>query len=425
MSNKIFSASDARKFARRRLPRIIFDFIDGNAGEERACALNVEAIEALRLLPKVLVNVEDRKHQKTLFGQTWKLPFGVAPMGMCNLTWPGADEMLARAASQYDIPLALSTMSSSNIETTAERAGEHAWFQLYVGQSEEVAYHLVDRAAAVGYSKLILTVDVPVIGVRPREQRNGFQSPFQIRPKQFIDFALHPRWSLTTLLTGLPKLANVNVAGGREFKRDEKRGSVDWNFLARLRDRWKGQLIVKGVLGCEDAVRLRDAGADAVYVSNHGGRQFDSAPAAIQMLPQIRSAVGPDYPLLFDSGVRDGEGVIKALALGADFVFIGRPFLYAMGADGYSGLEQMIEMLRSQIDIGLICGDNLTARPQQYRCCRKSGRQSAPIIHYYLTVVCVMARVSSKHSHWVPISCLSAARSCTRWEPTVIQGWSR
>lgn len=353
MGNKIFSASDARKYAKRRLPRMIFDFIDGSAGEERACALNVEMIEALRMLPRVLVNVENRNHQKALFDQTWNLPFGIAPMGMCDLTWPGADAMLARAARQYGIPLVLSTMASSSIETTAERAGEHAWFQLYVGQSEEVAYHLIERAETVGYTNLILTVDVPSIGSRPREERNGFQSPFRIGPKQFLDFALHPRWSLTTLKTGLPKLANVNVAGGKQFKRNEARGLVDWDFLARLRERWPGKLIVKGVLGCEDSVRIRDAGVDAVYVSNHGGRQLDSAPAAIQVLPRIRAAVGPDFPLLFDSGVRNGEAVIKALALGADFVFIGRPFLYAIGADGYAGLQQMIELIRSQIDISL------------------------------------------------------------------------
>ncbi len=353
MGNKIFSASDARRLAKRRLPRMIFDFIDGSAGEERACALNVETIEALRMLPRVLINVEDRNYQKTLFEQNWNLPFGIAPMGMCDLTWPGADAMLARAARHYGIPLVLSTMSSSSIESTAERAGEHAWFQLYVGQSEEVAYHLIERAETVGYTNLILTVDVPSIGSRPREERNGFQSPFRIGPRQFLDFALHPQWSFTTLKTGMPRLANVNVPGGQQFKRNEARGLVDWDFLARLRERWPGNLIVKGVLDCEDAVRIRDAGVDAVCVSNHGGRQLDSVPAAIQMLPRIRAAVGADFPLLFDSGVRNGEGVLKALASGADFVLIGRPFLYAMAADGYPGLQQLIELFRSQIDNSL------------------------------------------------------------------------
>jgi len=353
MSNKIFSLSDARKYAKRRMPRMTFDYIDGSAGDERACALNVESIEAIRMLPRVLLNVENRSLQKRLFDEDWQLPFGIAPMGMCDLTWPGADAMLARAARQYGMPVVLSTMASSSIEITAERAGDHAWFQLYVGESEEVGMHLVERAAAVGYRNLILTVDVPEIGSRPREKRNGFQSPVRIGPKQFIDFALHPEWSLRTLASGVPTLANVNVAGGKAFKRNEARGKVDWAFLERLRERWKGRLIVKGVLNAEDAVRIRDSGADAVYVSNHGGRQLDSAPAAIQMLPRVRAAVGPDYPLLFDSGVRNGEAVIKALALGADFVFIGRPFLYAMGADGYAGLQQMVELIRSQVDISL------------------------------------------------------------------------
>ena len=353
MARKIFSLADARKYARRRMPRMTFDYIDGSAGDERACALNVERIDALRLMPRVLVNVEHRNQKKDVFDNTWDLPFGIAPMGMCNLTWPGADAMLARAAKQYGIPLVLSTMASSSIETTVERAGEHAWFQLYVGQSEEVANLLVERAETVGYTRLVLTVDVPEIGYRPREHRNGFKSPIYIGPKQFFDFAFHPRWSLTTLMNGVPTLANVNVAGGKEFKRNEARGKVDWAFLERLRERWPGKLIVKGVLGEEDALRIRDAGVDAVYVSNHGGRQLDSAPAAIDMLPRIRAAVGPDYPLLFDSGVRNGEAIIKALALGADFVFVGRPLLYAMGAGGYEGLQQMIELLRSQIDIGL------------------------------------------------------------------------
>ena len=353
MSNKIFSVADARKYARRRMPRMTFDYVDGSAGDENACRLNIQCFEDLRLMPRVMVNVEQRSCKKQLFDETWQLPFGIAPMGMCDLIWPGADEMLARAARKYGIPLVLSTMASSSIETTAERAGENAWFQLYVGTSLDVAFDLVDRAAAAGYRNLVLTVDVPEIGSRPREKRNGFQSPIRIGPKQFIDFALHPEWSLRTLCSGVPKLANVNLPGGKEFKRDEARGKVDWAFLDRLRAHWKGRLIVKGVLDRDDARRVRDSGADAVYVSNHGGRQLDSAPSAIQVLPAIRTAVGPDYPLLFDSGVRNGESVVKALALGADFVFIGRPFLYAMGADGYVGLQQTIELIRSQMDISL------------------------------------------------------------------------
>ena len=354
MPKNIFSLSDARALAKWRMPKMMFDYIDGSAGNETACDLNCSALQKIRLLPRVLVNTERRNLGKTLFDRHWPLPFGVAPMGMCDLTWPGADAMLANAAKNFDIPLVLSTMASSSIETTRNRAGENAWFQLYVGESEEVADDLVDRAEASGYEVLILTVDVPEIGARPREQRNGFQAPLRIGARQFLDFAIHPQWSLTTLLKGVPRLANVSPsAGSRKFQRNENRGRVDWHYLDRLRKRWSGKLIVKGVLGPEDAVRIRDADVDAVYVSNHGGRQLDSAPAAIQMLPLIRAAVGAGYPLLFDSGIRDGECVLKALALGADFVFLGRPLLYAMGALGDRGLTEMIELISRQIDIAL------------------------------------------------------------------------
>ncbi|MFT5221087.1 MAG: isopentenyl diphosphate isomerase/L-lactate dehydrogenase-like FMN-dependent dehydrogenase [Planctomycetota bacterium] len=351
---KIFSLSDARRLAKRRVPKIMFDYVDGAAGDEIGNELNCNRIDRIRMMPRVLVNTETRNLGRKVFGREWSLPFGIAPMGMCNLTWPHADRWLAEAAHRYDIPLVLSTMASSSIEVTRERAGDNAWFQLYVGQSIEFADELVDRAEKVGYETLMLTVDVPQIGPRPREQRNGFKAPLKIGVKQFFDFATHPQWSLTTLALGTPKLANV-VAGGeaKNFSRNESRGKVDWAFLDRLRKRWKGNLVVKGVLNGEDAVRIRDAGVDAVYVSNHGGRQLDSAPAAIDCLPRIRDAVGDGYPLFFDSGIRNGDGVIKALALGADMVFIGRPLLYAMGGAGEKGLQEMIELIRGQIDIGL------------------------------------------------------------------------
>ncbi len=336
------------------MPKIIFDYVDGAAGSEYACELNTKLLDCVRMLPRVLVNVDDRKLSKTMFDREWGLPFGIAPMGMCDLTWPGADKMLAAAAVKYNIPIALSTMASSNIEDTYERAGENAWFQLYVGQSEEVAFNLVSRAETSGYETLILTVDVPVIGPRLREQRNGFQSPLKIGPRQFFDFATHPQWSIRTLLAGVPELAN-NSGRNNEGRivRNDNRGRIDWNFLDRLRQRWRGKLIVKGVLSGQDAVRIRDADVDAIYVSNHGGRQLDSAPAAIQMLPVIREAVGSDYTVIFDSGVRNGEAVIKALALGADFVMLGRPLLYGIGAAGEAGLAGVIELFIGQIDTTL------------------------------------------------------------------------
>ena len=349
-SRQIHCAEDARARRRRRMPRMMFDFVDGAAGEEQAARRNHEAIGRLRLQPRVLVDVDRRSLATRFLGRDMGLPFGIAPMGMCDLAWPGADRALAAEALRREIPLCLSCAASSTLEQVQALSAGRAWFQLYVGQSLPSAMAMVDRAPAAGYEVLVLTVDVPQVARRVRDLRNGFRVPFRIGPRQFLDFACHPRWSLETLLHGVPRPRNYDTpAGGGGFARDDSRGGTDWAFLDRLRSHWRGKLVVKGVLQADDALRIRDAGADAVYVSNHGGRQLDAAPAAVDILPRIRAALGPDYPLLFDSGLRSGEGIVKALALGADFVMLGRPLLYALGADGARGLATLIDILAEEI----------------------------------------------------------------------------
>ena len=348
-------SEDARQVARRRLPRMLFDFIDGGAGEERATRRNREALHRIELLPRVLVNVEERRIACDVLGRRWGLPFGIAPMGMCDLAWPGTDRAFGDAARDFSIPHCLSTAASTSLEDCRARAGDDAWFQLYVG-APEIGWDLVRRALDVGYEHLVLTVDTPILSRRRRELRRGFQVPFRLGPSQALDFALHPRWSLTTLLRGVPRFANNRPDRGgsvRAFDRSRSRGGVDWTFLDALRDRWPHRLIVKGVMAPADAVRIKDAGADAIYVSNHGGRQLDSAPAAIDALPGIRRAVGPDYPLVFDSGLRDGEDIVKAYALGASCVMLGRPFLYAAAAGGRAGVYRLIELLAGEVDVAL------------------------------------------------------------------------
>ena len=353
MPRKYYCVDDFRLAAQQRMPRVIFDYVDGAAGFETSSRLNREVIEQVRLLPRVLVDIRQRELAKTFLGRTWPLPFGIAPMGMCDLTWPNTDIALAAAAADHDIPVCLSTFGSSSIEDMGKRASGNGWFQLYVGPSIDDAMGLVQRAEDAGYEYLLLTVDVPVVSARLREQRQGFERPFRMRPRQFLDFSVHPQWVFHTLVNGVPKPANVVPTGNEgnkpTFTRNEIRGHIDWQFLDRLRERWAGKLILKGVLSADDAVRIRDAGADAVYVSNHGGRQLDAAPAAIDVLPAIRQAVGADYPLIFDSGIRSGEGIVKALALGADFVMLGRPFLYASGADGQRGVYRLVELLKNDL----------------------------------------------------------------------------
>ncbi len=353
MPKQIFTVEDARKKARRRLPKMVFDYIDGAAGRELLAQENITAFHKIKLQPRALVNIEDRSLKKNFMEKTWGLPFGIAPMGMCDLAWPGADKMLAVAANEFNIPLALSTMASSTIEQTRERAGENAWFQFYVSGSKDAAMKLVDRAAAAGYTTLIFTVDVPHVAPRVRDLRNGFKAPLKIGLKQFIDFALHPHWSVGSVLAGVPTLANVDTKSDREFKRDSGRGSVDWKFLEHLRDYWPHKLIIKGVLSVDDAVKMQQAGADGIYVSNHGGRQLDSAPTSITVLPLMRQALGNNYPIIIDSGFRDGESIIKALALGADYVMLGRPFSYGIGADGQHGLNSVIQLLADQISAAM------------------------------------------------------------------------
>ena len=357
-SQKIFSIKDAIELSRRRLPKLVFDFIDGASGDEKLAEINSIALDQIRLEPKVLRNVEKRSLKKKILGYEFNLPFGFAPMGMTNLSWPGADSMLAAESARNNIPTCVSMASTTTLEKMYELSEGHSWMQLYIFQDENFVMELLERAKNTGYEVAILTVDVPVLSRRTRDDKNGFSYPFKIGPKQFFDFATHPTWSLSTLMSGIPKPMNyvTSKSGDGIFKRKESRGSTDWNTLKRVRDKWKGKLIVKGVMSPDDAIKIKEAGADAIQVSNHGGRQLDSATAAINMLPLIRKAVGDDFHLIFDSGIRSGSDIVRALAFGADYTMIGRPVMYAMGADGKKGLRRIVEIIKEEVSttLGLV-----------------------------------------------------------------------
>jgi L-lactate dehydrogenase (cytochrome) len=352
MTLNIHSSEDARRIAQRRLPWMVFDYIDGAAGRETGAARNRAAFDALTLRPRILRDVSQRDLTSSVFGQKTNAPFGISPMGMCNLSGAGADLMLARLAARENVPLGVSTVASTAMEPLIEAAEGNAWFQLYFSGDGVGTFKLVERAKAAGYKTIVLTVDVAEVGRRPRELRHGFTMPFRIGPKQFVDFALHPRWSLTTLFKGRPEMANFDMPG-YSFDRTESRARANWDTLAQLRDMWPGNLVVKGVLDAEDAVKLRDAGVDAVQVSSHGARQLDSAPSPISVLPAIRDAVGPDFPLFFDSGLRSGEDVVKVYDQGADFTFLGRILQFAIAAGGEEGLQRLWDVLRDETSITL------------------------------------------------------------------------
>ena len=348
----IHTHTDARRLAKKRLPRLVFDYIDGAAGQETASEGNMAGLAQIKLAPRVLADLQLPNLGTPFLGRVYKLPFGVAPMGMCNLACPGADLVLAAMAAEMAMPLGVSTAASTPLEQMFKASGGQAWFQLYVSGTAESGLALAQRAAQAGYETLVLTVDVPKVAPRPRDVRNGFQMPFLIRPQQFLDFALHPRWSLATLWAGAPAPANFDPSQGG-FDRHATRAGANWAFLDRLRAQWRGRLIVKGVMHPDDAQRIQAAGADAIYVSNHGGRQLDSAPSAISALHHIRQRLGPEYPLVFDSGVRSGEDIVKTLACGANVVMLGRPVLYALAANGERGLRQWLGGLTEEIAVAL------------------------------------------------------------------------
>jgi len=352
MATHIHSSADARRIARRRLPWMVFDYIDGAAGQETGATRNRAAFDAHLFRPRILRDVSQRSLSVPLFDRQTGAPFGISPMGMCNLSAPGADMMLARLAAREKVPLGVSTVASTAMEPLIEAAEGNAWFQLYFSGDGTGTFKLVERAKAAGYDTIILTVDVPEVGRRPRELRHGFTMPFRIGPKQFVDFALHPQWSLNALFKGRPQMANFDMPG-YSFDRTESRARANWDTLAQLRDMWPGKLVVKGVLDSNDAVMLRDAGVDAIQVSSHGARQLESAPPPINALRDIRKAVGPDMPLFFDTGLRSGEDVVKAYALGANFTFLGRVLQYAIAAGGEQGLNDLWQVLCSETSITL------------------------------------------------------------------------
>lgn len=352
LGNTIHSADDARRLAKRRLPWMVFDYIDGAAGAETGARRNRKSFDDITLTPRVLRDVSVRSTGTNLFGAPADWPFGIAPMGMCNLSRPGADLLLARLAAEKKVPVGVSTVASTPMEKMIETAEGHAWFQLYVTGTGEGAFKLAERAASAGYKTLVVTVDVPEVGRRPRELRHGFTMPFRLGPRQFVDFALHPQWSLRTLIAGRPEMANFAMPGF-QFDRTESRARFTWDKLRELRDLWQGNLVVKGVLDPADAQLARQMGVDAIQVSNHGARQLESAPSPIEVLPGIRAELGDDFPIFLDSSIRSGEDVLKALLSGANFAFVGRILQFAIAAGGQEGLHRMWSVLEDDLSTAM------------------------------------------------------------------------
>lgn len=355
--------ADMEAAARRRLPAFLLDFVGNGIGDNVAVQSNRDALRRVELMPRYLQAADRPSLRCRLLGREYHAPFGVAPMGLTGLVWANAEAILAAAAKAHNLPYTLSTMATVTLEAISALAGPNGWFQLYTPQEPATGQDLLRRCHAAGYDVVMVTVDVPFKTRRAHDIRNGFTVPPRFDARTLWQMVSHPRWALGLARVGVPRFVNLDPyhAGGnaRTWARalydatqfiEERMGlHVTAERFARLREQWPGKLLVKGVLDPEEAKAYMALGADGLIVSNHGGRQLDAAPAAAAMVPAIRAAVGPTTPLLVDGGVRSGLDIARMLALGADFVLIGRPFLYALAAMGRPGGEHVMHILKAEL----------------------------------------------------------------------------
>ena len=350
------SIADLREVARKRIPKFAFEYLDSATGRELGIKVNRDALDAIGFMPSVLRGRTKANLKRTLLGQQYDLPFGIAPVGMSGLIWAGAERMLAQAALAHNIPFSLSSVAVASPEDVAPHIGTNGWFQHYPVNSGDLRRAMLPRIKAAGFHTLIMTVDVPEESRRERQRRANLTVPPKADLRTLAEMARCPAWCLAHLREGImPRMRffddYISQRGRESFTHAGAliRGIPDWQYLHELREEWDGNLIVKGVLRPEDASEMVSAGVDCIWVSNHSGRQFEAGPAVIDQLPLIREAVGPDVPLIYDSGVAWGLDIMRALAKGADFVMLGRAFQYAVAAFGARGLDHAIHILRSDL----------------------------------------------------------------------------
>ena len=352
---------ELQEIARRRLPRGVYGFVEGGVEDNQARDNNRAVFRRIRLRPRSPVDVSQRSQTVELFGRRFASPFGIAPMGIAGVFAFDGDIRMAKAAARMNVPFTLSNMSTVSMETVAEQADHARWLQAYLSNDRERAAKFTARATAAGYELLMITVDTAVGANRENNIRNGFTLPVRITPRLLLQGASHPRWSIevfarTLIKYGVPHLENTDggdrptILAGPDKNLRHHRDAVDWEFIRYLRDRWKSRLLVKGVLHPADAETAVRVGLDGIVVSNHGGRQLDGAISPIEALPEIRAAAGTSLKILADSGFRRGTDILKGLALGADFILLGRAAMFGAVAGGEEGVVHALSLLRAELD---------------------------------------------------------------------------
>ena len=371
--HRLPAISDLRREARRRIPHFIFEYLDSATGIEDQKRRNAEALNAVQFWPEILKGPMTQDLSTRFLGRDYLLPFGISPVGMSGVMWPGAEKILASEAKKLGLPYGYSCVATVTPETLAPHIGDDAWFQIYMPWNREIRADMLARAKAAGFRVLVITVDVPVDSTRERQRRANLNLPMKMTPDILWQVATHPRWALGTLREGVPSLkfleSYAETVGPRASTAHAGHtiyGQPSWRDVEEMQTMWDGPVMVKGVQKPDDARRLAEMGVDAIWVSNHSGRQFDGGPASIDCLPAIRDAV-PDAPLIYDSGIGGGLDILRAIALGADFVMMGRAWHYAVAALGRAGPKHLVDILT--IDMRLNMGqigaerlDDLAAR---------------------------------------------------------------
>ena len=358
--NRYPSVDHLHKEARKRLPKFSYDYVDGGSGAGIGLKRNRKALDAITLTPRYITDWKKVEMGVELFGEKYGRPFGIAPMGLASLQYPRAELAFARAGRKVNIPTSLSTACTVDIEDFGALAGENGWFQLYPPKSQEINDDLIDRAHNSGFKALMVTVDVPARGWRPRDMYNGLALPPRITLESLFNSAIRPRWSFNTLINGMPHFKtlgrysnNKSMRGMAEFVGEQLGQMVTTDRLKRIRDHWKGPLIIKGVMHPDDAKQATKLGYDGILVSNHGGRQMDASPAPVEVLPDIIEAVGGKVTVMVDSGFSSGLDIVRGLALGAQFVFCGRAFMWGLSALGEKGVDHVVDLLTDEITLAL------------------------------------------------------------------------
>ena len=369
------SIEDLRARAKARIPKFAFEYLDSGCNEEVNLRKNTEDLQQIELVPRYLRTHKPPSLETTLFGHRYSVPFGVAPIGLQGLIWPGAPELLAKAATAHNLPFILSTVSTASIERIAQITEGKAWFQLYNPAEDALREDLLTRAEQAGIEVLVLLSDVPSFGYRHNDIRNGLSMPPKMSLRNVLNILGHPQWALNTLAHGQPEFQtlkpympkNLSLSQLGAFMNQTFSGKLSAEKIAPIRDRWKGKLVLKGVASAEDAALAAALGFDGLIVSNHGGRQIDAGESSIRSLDRVLSAVNTEQiTVMLDSGLRSGPDIARALARGAQFTFMGRPFMYGVAALGPKGPDHTIELLRRQLQQVLeqLCCENPTELSQ-------------------------------------------------------------